>query len=80
MHADTLREITDYFNLELSISIIQVSIRYTNNPQKSNLVINLMFLHANEEEFYKHVISPDLCNLSDHTPLSVNIIIKEKSI
>jgi len=30
-NADTLRKITDFFNLELLIPIIQVLIRYINN-------------------------------------------------
>ena len=76
MHADTLKEITDSFNLKLLISIIQVSIRYANNPQESNLIIDLMFLHTNAKEFDKHIISPNLCILSNHTSLFVNIIIK----
>ena len=39
-----------------------------------------MFSCANAEEFHKHMISPDLYSLFDHTSLSVNIIIEEKSI
>ena len=79
-YANTLKDITDFFNLELSTSIIQVSIKYANNSQESNLVIDLMFLYANEEEFDKHMISSNLCSPSDHASLSVNIIIKENFI
>ena len=79
-YANTLKDITDSFNLELSTPIIQVSIKYANNSQESNLVIDLMFLCANEGEFDKHIISSDLCSLSDHASLSVNIIIKENFI
>jgi len=32
IHTDTLREIADSFNLELSLSINQVSTQYTDNP------------------------------------------------
>jgi len=39
-----------------------------------------MFLCANGEEFDKHMISSNLYSPSDHAPLSVNIIIKEKFI
>ena len=41
--ANTLREI-DSFDLGLSRFINQVPIRYTDNPNKSNSVIDLMFL------------------------------------
>ena len=80
MYADTLRDITDSFNLELSISIIQVSIRYANNSQESNSGIDLIFLCANGKEFNKHMISPNLHGLSNHTLLFVNIIIEEEFI
>jgi len=64
----------------LLTSIVQVSTKYTNNSQESNLVIDLMFLHTNREEFDKHIISSNLCSLSNYAPLSVSIIIKEKFI
>jgi len=80
IHADTLREIADSFNLELSMPVNQVSTQYADNPQESNLVLDLMFLHANVEEFNNYVISLDLQSLSDHAPLSVSIIIKEETI
>jgi len=80
MYADTLRDITDSLNLELSISIIQVSIRYANNSQESNSGIDLIFLCANREEFNKHMISPNLHGPSNHTLLFVNIIIEEEFI
>ena len=80
IHTDTLREIADSFNLELSMPVNQVSTQYADNPQESNLVLDLMFLHANVEEFNNYVISLDLQSLSDHAPLSVSIIIKEETI
>jgi len=39
-----------------------------------------MFLYANVEEFNNHIILLDLQSSSDHTSLSVNIIIKRESI
>ena len=43
IHADTLREIADSFTLELSMSVDQASICYTDNSQDSNLVLYLVF-------------------------------------
>jgi len=43
-HADTLREIADLFDLELSTSINQVFTCYADNFSKVNSVINSMFL------------------------------------
>jgi len=42
-HIDTLWEVADSFNLELSLPINQVSTLYIDNPQDSNLVSDLMF-------------------------------------
>ena len=41
------------------------------NSQDSNSVLDLIFLHANAEEFNNHMISLDFQSLSDHTSLSV---------
>ena len=49
VYADTLIKITDSFDLRLSISIIQVPTWYTNNPNESNSVIDLIFLWVNSE-------------------------------
>jgi len=48
------------------------------SPQDLNSVLNLIFLYANIEEFNNHIILPDFWGLSDHTSLSVYIIIKEE--
>jgi len=45
-----------------------------------NLVIDLMFLHAELEEFNNHQISPNLQSPSNYAPLSVLIIIEEEFI
>ena len=44
------------------------------------MVIDLIFLYANVEEFNNHTISPDLQSLSNHTSLLVCIIIEEETI
>ena len=79
-YTDILREIADLINLELSMLINQVPTYYANNPNKANSIINLMFLQANSKEFNNHSILPNLQSLSDHTPLTVNIIINEEFI
>ena len=60
--------------------IAQVLTRYTNNSNDSNSMIDLIFLWANTGEFNTHTILPNLWSLSDHTSLTVNIIIREEFI
>ena len=43
-YTDSLKEIADSFNLELSTPVNQVSMYCTDNPQDSNSVLDLMFL------------------------------------
>jgi len=52
VHTDTLIEIADAFNLRLFIFIIQVSTWYIDNSNKSNLVVDLMFLWVNLLELW----------------------------
>ena len=77
---NTLREIADSFNLELSLFINQIPTQYVDNPQDSNLVIDLIFFHANVEKFNNHTILLDLWSPSDHASLLVYIIIEKKTI
>jgi len=44
VHANTLRKITNLFDLELFMPISQVLTRYINNLNESNSVIDLIFL------------------------------------
>ena len=59
-HADTIREIADSFNLELSILVNQVPTYYADNFQNTNSVLDLIFLYANIKKFNNHTISPNL--------------------
>jgi len=59
-HTDTLREIANSFDLELSIPIDQVPTQYMVNSQDANLVLDLMFLHANREKFKNYSILTNL--------------------
>ena len=75
-----LMKIFHSFNLEISFSVNWVSIRYLDNLNDSNLVINLMFLQVHSKKINTHYILPHLCYSLDYTPLTVNIIIKEEFI
>jgi len=74
-HSDLISDITDFLDFLLSN---QVSIRYLDNVNDSNLVINLMFLRPNSSEFDNYTIHPEFQYLSDYALLTVDIsIIKE---
>ena len=53
-YSDILREIADNLNLDLSTPINPVSTQYMDNSQNSNLVIDLLFLHAKLERLNNH--------------------------
>jgi len=59
IHSDLLMDVVDSMNLELSKSTNQVSTRYSDNQQDSNLVIDLIFLKPNSSEYNKNSIHPD---------------------
>jgi len=80
LHVDTLREIADSFNLKISTSINQVPMRYLDNLNDSNSVIDLIFLQVNSEEINMHSILLNLWSLSDHVSLTVNITINKEFI
>ena len=79
---DTLIDIANYFQLELSEPINKVPTRYSDNQCESNSVINLMFFRLYSLEYNNHSIYLDLHLTSDHILLMVNISItfKPKSI
>ena len=80
VYNDTLMNIADSLSTCLSKSTNQVSTRYSDNPNNLNLVIDLMFLHPNSEEFDNHTIYPKQSMLLDHALLTVNILIFEEHI
>ena len=72
--------IADSFNLNLSVSIDQISTRYSDNANDSNSVIDLMFLWYNSSEINSHTIYLDWWLTSDHAPLMISILIIEEHI
>jgi len=75
MHADHLLEIADLFNLERLLSINLVSTRYTDNPNNSDSIIDLIFLRDHSEEFNTHLILPDMRGSFNYALLIINIVI-----
>jgi len=58
-HSDTLFEIADSFQIELSKPIKFSPIRFVNNTWDSNSILDLIFLHPNSQEFDNHCIHSD---------------------
>jgi len=58
-HRDTLFDITDSFQLEISKLAEFFSTRYSDNVQDSNLVLDLIFICPFSPEFNNHHICPD---------------------
>jgi len=80
VYTDTLLEIADSLNLDLSTSINLVLTQYTNNSQDSNSVIDLIFLWTKFEEYNNHQIILELhCSL-DYTLLLVLLAIEKEYI
>ena len=79
-YCDLLTNIVDFMNLYVSKSTNQVSTRFLNNPNNSNSVINLLFIHLNSLKFDNHIIHPEWKLSSDHASLTVDIAINEEQI
>jgi len=67
IHRDTLFDIVDSFQLELSHSTVFFLTRYSNNDWNSNSVLDLVFLQLLSSEFNNHHIYSDWRLLSDYT-------------
>jgi len=77
-HNNSLMKVTNSFELKLSSLIYQIPTCYTNNPNNSNSIIDLIFLWPNLVEINNYFILPEFWHSLDYTPLIVNIsIIKE---
>jgi len=73
-------DIADLLNLSISSPTSQVSMRYTNNQNDSNLTINLIFLQPTSDEFDNHIIYSEWRLSLNHIPLTVKISILEEHI
>ena len=80
IYSDILTDIADSLNLCISSTTIQVPIKYVDNLNDSNSVIDLMFLQLNSDKFDNHIIYLDWRLLSDHALLIVKISIFEEHI
>ena len=79
-HRDTLFDIADSFQLEISKPTKFFPTRYFDNNQDFNSVLNLVFLCPFSTEFNNHYIHPDWRLISDYTPITVNILIFNECI
>ena len=79
-YRDTLFEIADSFQLEISKPTEFFPTRYSNNNQDSNSVLDLVFLHSFSSKFDNHHIYPDWRLTSDDAPILVNIFIFNECI
>ena len=78
--SDNLMIIADSFNLDLLFPTNRVPNRYSDSDMRSNSVIDLMFLQSGSTEINTHSIHLDLHLSSNHTLLSITIVIKEENI
>jgi len=79
-HRDSLFDIADSFQLEISKLTEFFPTRYSDNNQDSNSVLDLIFLWPFSTEFDNHHIHFDWRLTSDHTPITVNISIFDEHI
>ena len=79
-YRDTLFDTADSFQLEISKPTKFFLIRYSNNNQDSNSVLDLIFLHLFSTEFDNYYIYPDWRLTSNYAPITVNILIFDECI
>jgi len=79
-YRNTLFDIADSFHLEISKPIEFFPTRYSNNVQDSNLVLDLVFLQPNSTKYDNHHIYSDWRLISDHAPITVDILVVKEHI
>jgi len=80
VHSDMLFDIADSFSIALSKPTENFPTRFLDNNQNLNLVLDLVFTRPSSAEFNHHHIHPDWRLMSDHTPITVDIPIRDKYI
>jgi len=78
--SNIILKVVDSFDLKLSVSVNQVPTQYTDNPNNTNLVINLMFLWPESDEIDNYLILLKSRSLSNHAPLTIDISISKEFI
>jgi len=63
----------------MSTSTNSVSTWYTDNSLDSNFIIDFIFLQYNSPALYNYNIIPNLCKLSNHIPLIVELSFYEEN-
>jgi len=79
-HRETFFEITDLLQLEISEPYEFFHTRYSNDPQISNLVLDLVFLCPGYPKFNNHYIHSNWRLSSNHTPITIDIFITEEQV
>ena len=79
-HRDTLFDIADSFQLEISKLAKFFLTRYSDNVQDSNLILTLIFLYPFSLEFDNYHIHPNWRLTSNYTPIIINILIFDEYI
>ena len=80
IHCDLLNDIANSMDLYMFKATNHIPIRYSDNQNNLNLIIDLMFLHLNSSKLDNHTIYPEQRLSSDYVLLTIDIAIIEEHI